>query len=563
MMLDSLAERVRAQAASWGQRSLLFAALVLLVAAPTFADGPVPDGPAVPDGIVLERFFPAGVRRGEQVQIEAIGSIGRWPLKAWSDCSGLSFEPLAERGKLALRAAADAEPGLHWVRLYDASGTSHLRPMIVGNLPELQEHEPNNSWRAAQHLQRSASTINGRLGSPGDCDVFQIHAAAGQVLVAWIEAEPLGSPMDGVLEILDAGGTVMAENHDAVGLDPRVTFEVRESGDYCIRLLAFPARPTKAIQLAGGDDFIYRLTITTQAAVSHVFPLAIGHDGAQSVRLEGWNLGEFDKTVSLEPPRSKLLTVSWPGFAGRATLAVEDTAPEVEQEPNGRDRPNSLRVPGCASGVISNPGDEDTYSFFAQDFQTVVLRLESRELGFPLDGVLEMTDADGNPIATADDNEGRRDPELVYTVPLAGEYRVTVRDLAGHGGWRYAYRLRASLAEPDFVLKLGAGAWSMAAGSDSEIPVSIERQGGCRSTIRVAIAGLPGTASCPPVESQAEESSADHVTLKIAAGQTAFAGPIQVIGTALGERPFSRTAQADMEGFNRKTDGLWLTITPK
>lgn len=525
-------------------------------------------GPAMAEGPVLDRFFPAGIQRGGHVQVQAFGRFGAWPsLKAWADRPGLSIAAQPEPGKLLVRAAADAEPGVYWVRLYDATGASDLRPLIVGTLPELSDHEPNDTWRVAQRIEHPACTINGRLASPGDCDVFAMHVPAGQTLVAWVEAErPLGSPMDGVLQILDSSGTVLAQNHDAIGLDPCTSAASSGGGAYFIRLFAFPAKPTSDIQLAGGEDYVYRLTITSQAAVSYAFPLSIGRSGRQAVQLRGWNLSPEQAAFTVDPPAGRdVLTLFRPDGAGQATVRIEDVATQIEQEPNPPQHANAIHLPGCISGTIGRPGDADTYSFFAQDGQTVCFRLESAELGFPLDGALVLDDADGSRMATADDTEGRRDPELMYTVALGGQFRLTVRDLYGHGGWRYAYRLRASLAEPDFVLKVGSGLWSTTAGGQLDLPVIIERRNGFQSPIRLTLAGLPPTASCPAVESQPGEFSAGNATFKVSAGAQPFSGPIRILGTAVGERPFTRHAQAEIEGFNSgtKTDQLWLTITGK
>jgi hypothetical protein len=261
--------------------------------------------PAAAEGPVLDRFFPAGVERGGEAQVQALGRLGGWPLKAWSDWPGLSIVALPEPGQLLVRAAADAEPGVHWVRLYAAAGASELRPLLVGTLPELSDHEPNDTWRAAQRLEHSACTINGRLASPGDCDVFAVKVQAGQTLVAWVEAEHrLGSPMDGVLQILDSAGTVVAQNHDAIGLDPCTSVESSTGGVYFVRLFAFPAKPSADIQLAGGEDYVYRLTVTSQAAASYAFPLSIGRSGRQAVQLRGWNLSPGTSRRPRRPSRS-------------------------------------------------------------------------------------------------------------------------------------------------------------------------------------------------------------------------------------------------------------------
>ena len=67
------------------------------------------------------------------------GTFDHWPVKCWVDGAGLSIEAGAEKGKLAIHVAADAEPGVRWVRVYDEEGATNLRPFIVGTLPEVVE----------------------------------------------------------------------------------------------------------------------------------------------------------------------------------------------------------------------------------------------------------------------------------------------------------------------------------------------------------------------------------------------------------------------------------------
>jgi hypothetical protein len=272
-------------------------------------------------------------------------------------------------------------------------------------------------------------------------------------------------------------------------------------------------------------------------------------------------LSPAEQTITLDPPAGReAVALFRPHVAGYAPVRIEDGATQTEQEPNPPERANPIRLPVCISGTIGEAGDEDTYSFSAEEGQTVDFRVESAGLGFPLDAVLSLADADGNSVATADDSEGRPDPELMYTVALAGEYRLTVRDLSGHGGWRYAYRLRGGLAAPDFAVKVGSGTWRATAAGRLDIPVAIERRNSCGATIRLTIAGLPASASCEPIESRPGESSAGNVTLKIAAGDRPFAGPIQIIGTSGGRDSRVRRAQTEIEGFGLTSEWVWLTI---
>ena len=101
---------------------------------------------------------------------------------------------------------------------------------MIGSLPETNEIEPNDSIAQPQTMSEFAKpprdaevVINGVLQERGDVDCFAVELKQGQTLVAAVEAnEAFGSPLDGILQIVDPDGTTLAENHDSVGLDPRL-----------------------------------------------------------------------------------------------------------------------------------------------------------------------------------------------------------------------------------------------------------------------------------------------------------------------------------------------------
>src|SRR5205085_4416683 len=131
---------------------------------------------------------------------------------------------LADRGKLKVTAAADARPGLTWIRLMGADGASSPRPFFVGSLPEIAEVEPNHSFKERQQLSGPA-VVTGKLQKQNDVDFFSIPAQAGQTIVASVIGNELfGSPMDSVLQICTESGTVVAQNNDSHGLDPQVMY---------------------------------------------------------------------------------------------------------------------------------------------------------------------------------------------------------------------------------------------------------------------------------------------------------------------------------------------------
>jgi hypothetical protein len=167
----------------------------------------------------LDYLFPAGAQRGTTVEITAAGTFERWPVKAYVEGNGVELKPAKTSGKLTVTVAKDAEPGVYWIRLYDAEGATIARPFIVGTLPEVMEQEPNDDPKKPQVLDKSQVVVNGRLDKPGDVDTFAVKLTKGQTLVASLEAyRTLRSPMDGVLQILSADGFVLEQTTTMISI---------------------------------------------------------------------------------------------------------------------------------------------------------------------------------------------------------------------------------------------------------------------------------------------------------------------------------------------------------
>ena len=108
-------------------------------------------------------LFPGGAQRGTTVEVTAGGSFERWPVQVRASSPGITAKAAKEKGKLTVTVAADVEPGSYWLWLYDEQGASIAHPLLIGNLPEVNEQEPNDDVRAAQSLPFSAVTVNGKL----------------------------------------------------------------------------------------------------------------------------------------------------------------------------------------------------------------------------------------------------------------------------------------------------------------------------------------------------------------------------------------------------------------
>ncbi|WP_165073375.1 PPC domain-containing protein [Paludisphaera rhizosphaerae] len=513
----------------------------------------------------LTGLFPPGAARGQSASVTMSGTFDHWPVKCWVDGEGLSVAATEKKGVLSIVVAPDAAPGVRWLRVYDQDGATSLRPFIVGALPETAEAEPNDDPRRPQKLSEPRTTINGRLARRGDVDGFAVDLKAGATLTADVEAaRSLGSPMDGVLQVVSADGFVLAQNDDAGGLDPRIVFDAPSDGTYIVRLFAFPAKPDSSIRFAGGDDYIYRLTLTTDGFIDHAFPLAVPRESLAVVAAEGPNIprsGPFSVLVA-SPGVPDRIALTHAPLAGAAEVRRVSGPLAVEAEINEPDHPQTLNDLASVSGRIDPPGDRDAYRIGLKKGETRRFRLESRAFGLPLDAVLSILGPTGEVLAETDDVGESKDPELRFSPKEDGEFRVVVRDLHDRGGPRFAYLLSVVRSTPDFSLTLANDVFEVAHGKETKVVVTIDRKGGFGGEIELQAEDLPAGVEVKPVSSAASGDSAKKATLEIRSQGEAASGPFRIVGRARGDGGFERTARAKIADFEIETERPWLTILP-
>ena len=189
----------------------------------------------------VTRIFPLGAQAGQA----AAATLGGWNLPAAS----LPLDTRAEGGPVR-QASVTIGP---WV--------SDPLPYAVGRLPESTEAEPDTTTTKAQAVTLPC-LVNGRIGAPGDVDVFEFAGRSGEEVVAEVQARCYRSPLDSLLRVTDKRGKVIGLNDDC---------ENRESGlathhaDSYVRV-RLPADGTYRVSIAdarqhGGRDYAYRLRL--------------------------------------------------------------------------------------------------------------------------------------------------------------------------------------------------------------------------------------------------------------------------------------------------------------
>jgi hypothetical protein len=197
---------------------------------------------------VVEEVFPLGGRRGATVAFTLAG--------------GTLARPVQVRRTLA---AAPDQGGLP-LSLDGAVRTGMLSPRVaVGDLPERLRVPAGNKDPKVLDVTAPV-TVNGRLERPGATDRFQLAVQPGQRFRIAVQAEALGSNLDGVLRVTDQTGKQLALVDDVITPALTAGQQPTVSTDPALDLTV-PAGTTLLVidlrdqRFRGGLNFGYRLTI--------------------------------------------------------------------------------------------------------------------------------------------------------------------------------------------------------------------------------------------------------------------------------------------------------------
>src|SRR5262249_20904213 len=106
--------------------------------------------------------------------------------------------------------------------------------MKVTSHPTAEEVEPNDAREQAGSAQELPIVFNGIIGRPGDVDWFKFRARKGQEVQVAVFARRLRSPLDSVIQVVNAKGSTVVENDDAAGPDSVANFKADEDDEYAV-----------------------------------------------------------------------------------------------------------------------------------------------------------------------------------------------------------------------------------------------------------------------------------------------------------------------------------------
>ncbi len=500
----------------------------------------------------IDRILPPGGQLGTTVDVKLVGKPGDGDLRVIGEDDSIVFMLNDKKDAASVAIGEASRPGVHWLRFCNADGATQLKPFIVGLIPEVAESEPNGKISEATAVISPSVTVNGVLEKSGDVDIYAVMLTKGQTLVAAMQAnEVLGSPMDGVLQIVNARGTVVAQNDDDTNRDPRIAFLVPQDGTWYVRTFAFPASPDSTIRFAGGADYVYRLTLTSGPVIEHVEPaMCCAKDSETSLTLFGSNISSA--TVSVPASLRELaLPYALPFHIPRIEI------PSVVESQLAADR--TLSIPIAVTGRIVSTG-ASAFLLTATKGQKLSIAIQAQRIGSLLDPVLAVEDSSGKLIKESDDIGGdNHDAEMHMTMPADGQYRVVIRDRFQDFGDRYYYVLRCEETQASYDATIASTAGTHTPDKPLEVPITIDRQHGFVEPIDVRVEGLPEgvTFECPRSEKDGETSKT--VTLKISGSTTElFQGAIRIVA----ESTESKRTQAATFATADQTlvTDFWLTV---
>jgi hypothetical protein len=415
---------------------------------------------------------------------------------------------LAEVVTVEMTIDGKAALGQRELRLSANTGLSNPVVFHVGQLPEVSQTkqliDPEAPQpRAADVKVTLPAALNSQL-MPGQVDRYRFPARKGQQLVFITRARALVPYLadavpgwfQAALTLYDAQGNEVAYHDDfRYQPDPVLAYRVPRDGEYVLEI--------KDALHRGREDFVYRIEAGELPFVTSIFPLGGKAMTRTTVTLEGWNLPK--SSLTLEPADMKpgilQLSVRKGDFVSNRFPFAVDTLPEVlEQEPN--DTPATaqrITLPVIINGRIDRPGDRDVFRFEGLAGQVIIAEVRARRLDSPLDSVLKLTDATGKVLAYNDDHEDKgaglhthhADSLLRMTLPSQGTYYLHLGDAQRQGSSAHTYRLRVSLPQPDFELRVTPCSINVRPGSTVAITVHALRKDGFTGDINLFLKHAP------------------------------------------------------------------------
>jgi hypothetical protein len=354
--------------------------------------------PIKPKPPQVTRLSPPSGQRGQKVRLTFEGKYLQDVTEVVASHPGVAVQLLPE-SRTASRAEADVTfpahtpTGVYKLGLKSAAGQSAQLGFTVDLFPPTLEKAPNGSPSTAQSISLPA-TVVGKIDRAGEVDFYRFEARAGQQVGVQVLTAAVESKLEPVLQMLDGDGRAVAESTNGL------------LGHVCVKPGVFTLS-IRDREYRGGANMHYRLHVGDIPVITAVYPLGVQRGAETEVQLQGVNLGPVHSARVKAPAAAAVgsrlpVPISTGGEPplGSPSVVVGEF-PEAPGWPANGPQPALLLVPGTANGRLQEPGAADTWRFVARKGQRLILEVNARRLGSPLDSFVEIQDWQGRPVPRA------------------------------------------------------------------------------------------------------------------------------------------------------------------
>ena len=308
--------------------------------------------------------------------------------------STIDLGPLPPRHQVTLELTIKSSVPVGPVdfRLLTPLGTTPTARFVVEPFfGEAPDREPNDTPEDAFEAFLPA-IFAGTISKPGDVDYFKIQAEAGEEVSFYDSAPLLGSAMRPVVTILDVDQHTLHEFIEDRAR-PAFSYKFEKAGSYYVRIADY--------EEGGSANHTYRLLAGKLPVVLSAFPLGVERGKTADIALRGLNLGAASKisvkgeAADEDPDSVMVRPKTKAGVAFNRVRLALGSDPEIPASAS----PQPITLPVTVNGRLT--AREQLFRFHARKDEKVVVEVNARRLGSPLDSLVEVLDANGKPIERA------------------------------------------------------------------------------------------------------------------------------------------------------------------
>ena len=315
--------------------------------------------------------------------------------------STVDLGPLPPRNEVTLELdiSPDADIGPVDFRLQTPLGTSpEGRFLIEPYYGESADREPNDTPEDAVEVYTPAILV-GAISKPGDVDYYKVTVQAGEQLVFENGAAMLGSALQPIVSIYDADQALIRQYGLEGGRSAQYfAHRFDKAGAYYVRIADY--------EQGGSSRHFYRIKVGKFPLALAAYPLGVRKGRTEEVALTGFNLGAGKIAVPGEPsPEDESAVMLRPKVAAGKTFnklkVAVDSEPEIESAGMNTSvaSAQAIEAPVTVNGKLL--AGENDFRFKARKGEALVLEVNASRLGSPLDSMLDILDAKGNPVERA------------------------------------------------------------------------------------------------------------------------------------------------------------------